>query len=349
MTASEWLKKRLIGRCKQANGWQTAGFTLLELLIAMLISSIVLSGLLFLVTEMLKIERRETAVDNVQQDMKRALQYIASDVSEAVYVYVPIPQLDGSGNPIPQSGVWPQAIESIQTVFQNGNTNNLVLAFWRPDFIEDESGLPPESACGYGQLASELSDSERDCQNLRQRRAYYTLVAYELVPDNATNDIWEGQARLVRHELPQYTDPASLTPGYEGDGPIDTDPSDGITTFDNWQPGGVNLAAVTQSAVLVDFVADPTQGEGGACRTVSNQVIRTPVVQDTSKSFFTCIRISDAALTDNQNLEIFLQGDPNLTGGQQSALGTGVVSRNSLLPVLRTGVFVQGIIGYDPG
>ncbi|MEO0985438.1 MAG: prepilin-type N-terminal cleavage/methylation domain-containing protein [Cyanobacteria bacterium J06639_14] len=338
MTVSKWLKRWRIRR-QQARQASDRGFTLLELLIAMLISSIIISGLLFLVTEMLKIERRETAIDDTQRDMKRALNYIAADVSEAVYVYVPDPA----------TGNWPDAV---QTVGGITDIDNVILAFWRPDFVTDDADLPPVAGCAYGTPSNELTDAQQECQNLRQRRAYYTLVAYEAVPNTVDNPtgVWVGQARLVRHELPKYADPSDIDSDlYDGDGPID--PEDGAVNFETWDPAGASFdGARNPSPVLVDYIVDPTPDPGESdrsCRS-ADQLIRIPDDPTASRGFYTCIRVSDAAQTDNQNLEIFIQGDPNLTDGQANALGTGVVSSNSALPIINTNVFIQGVIGYDP-
>ena len=322
------LKQRLF-RPKQSKQQSTSGFTLLELLIALIIGSIIISGLMFLVIEMLKIERRETAVDNTQRDMKRAIEYITSDVSEAIYVYVP----DGDGD-------WAPAVENL--TLDTPDKNNVVLAFWRPDF-EDDADLEPINCDGLPE------DEEQDCANLRERRGSYTLVVYEVVPNNA--EPWEGQARLVRYQLRKYSALPNLAANYDGDGPFD--PDSGLPIFEDWDPDEVN-AADPEPQVLVDFVADPATPDIANANCDGVALKGDPVVQvplagpNASKSFYTCIRPSIANNTDNQSLEIFLRGDFEPRIGSNAALGTGVLNRTSLLPTLRTSVFVQGVIGYDP-
>ncbi|MEL7377461.1 MAG: prepilin-type N-terminal cleavage/methylation domain-containing protein [Bacteroidota bacterium] len=66
---------------------QSKGFTLLELLISLIVASVVVSGLLYMVVELTKIDKREATVDQVQRDMNRAMDYLVSDLQEAVYVY----------------------------------------------------------------------------------------------------------------------------------------------------------------------------------------------------------------------------------------------------------------------
>ncbi|NJN19883.1 MAG: prepilin-type N-terminal cleavage/methylation domain-containing protein [Leptolyngbya sp. RL_3_1] len=116
-----WLGRLLL----RAQKFKTAGFTLLELLVAMLIGSIIISTLLYLVLEMLQIERRETAVDNTQRDMQRALEYMSSDVREAVHVYSTPATL-------------PAVTQLVAVGALPGPASTTVLAFWRPDPVEDD-------------------------------------------------------------------------------------------------------------------------------------------------------------------------------------------------------------------
>ncbi|MGF1522738.1 MAG: PilW family protein [Leptolyngbyaceae cyanobacterium] len=331
MTISRRLRRRLFRR-RQSSQKSTSGFTLLELLIAVIIGSVIISGLMYLVIEMLQIERRETAVDNTQRDMKRAMEYIASDVSEAIYVYVPV---EGTG--------WPDAISNLGAI---EDFNNVVLAFWRPDF-EDDNDLPTDAACD-----ALPEEEEQDCNNLRDRRGSYTLVVYEVIPNDA--EPWDGEARLVRHQLRKYSNLPDLMANYEGDGPFD--PESGLAIFETWDPDDADInASDPEGDVLVDFVAHPTDDRlaeascDGVVLKGDEEVVQVPLPEtDTPRSFYTCIRPSVLNDEDNQSLEIFLRGDFEPRAGSNAALRTNALNTNSLLPTLRTGVFVQGIIGYDP-
>lgn len=349
MAASMWLRYWLLRR-KRGNRWREAGFTLLELLIAVIISGIIISGLLALVTEMLRIERRETAVDNVQRDMKRAIEYIAADLSEAIFVYVPFNQPVDPADPPVQTN-WATAdagtVDVIQELADVGqiDLNDVVLAFWRPDFLEDDQ--IPADCSGFADA------QETDCENLQERRASYTLVVYE-VKENQGNDIWDGQARLTRYELPKYHDPETMEVilgwrgGNAGDGPIQTDPIDPVN-FGTWvpdsEPRDPDTKQPLEPVVLVDFVALPDDATLGDATCRDDELLRIPVDPATSRSFFACARVSEA---DNQNLEIFLRGDFEPRDGTSSGLRANALSGNSLLPTLRTNVFVPGVIGYDP-
>ena len=69
-----------------SKSWNSKGFTLLELLISLFIASLIISGLLYLVVELTKADKRESNLDQVQRDISRAMEYIVNDLQEAVYV-----------------------------------------------------------------------------------------------------------------------------------------------------------------------------------------------------------------------------------------------------------------------
>ncbi len=105
---------RLLSALKKC---EEKGFTLLELLIAMIISGMVVSGLLYLVVELLRIDNRETALEEVQRDTRRAMNYIADDLREAVYVYSTPATVTASST------------TGVQSALPSGSIP--VLAFWR--------------------------------------------------------------------------------------------------------------------------------------------------------------------------------------------------------------------------
>ncbi|MFQ3679660.1 MAG: prepilin-type N-terminal cleavage/methylation domain-containing protein, partial [Pseudanabaenaceae cyanobacterium] len=64
-----------------------AGFTLIELLVALLIGSLIISSLLFVLVRFLDADRRERAKVMTQEELQAALNFIADDLQEAVYIY----------------------------------------------------------------------------------------------------------------------------------------------------------------------------------------------------------------------------------------------------------------------
>lgn len=320
-----WLGRLLI----RAHKFKREGFTLLELLVTLLIGSIIITGLLYLVLEMLQIERRETAVDNTQRDIQRALDYMASDLREAVYIYDDPLNIAGDTD----------VFELTNITDLPGNVNTTVLAFWRPDPVED-SEIPDCTTFADG------SDDEEECEVLNVRKSSYTLVVYQLLENDGSGATsWDGKARIVRYELPKYQTVSTLTqtPGYRE--PLDVEAS---ISFANWTPDGTTAG---NSAVLVDFVASPTEPVNDAsilaCPVGMQRSPNPATVAATNwTSFFACVRDPDVAgAATNQDVEVFLRGDfePQDGGGSIQA-----ISESSGLPTLRAGVLIRGVIGKDP-
>jgi prepilin-type N-terminal cleavage/methylation domain-containing protein len=313
----------------RAQKFKSSGFTLLELLVTLLIGSIIITGLLYLVVEMLQIEQRETAIDNTQRDIQRALDYMASDLREAVHVY---------SDPINAA-----AVTGLDDLPANPSTT--VLAFWRPDPVDDTQ--IPDCSTTF----TSGSDEEQECEVLQVRKSAYTLVVYQLLEnDGAGTTSWEGQSRIVRYELPKYRTVSTLeqTSGYQE--PIDPDPSDAtVINFANWTPTAANTDG--NAAVLVDFVDSPNGTVDDAsvldCPVGMQRSPNPATVTATSwTSFFACVRDPDVGgVATNQDVEIFLRGnfEPEDGGGSIRAL-----SESSGLPTLRAGILVRGVIDKDP-
>jgi len=311
---------------------QLRGFTLLELLISLVISSIVIASLLFGVVQLTTIEKRESNLDQVQRDMNRAMKYITNDLQEAVYVY-----------PNPQQ----IATQIAGDTSFPGNAGEVpVLAFWRIDPIED--GLPDCSTMTGAVLLQ--------CQQLVVRQAAYTLVVYVQKTNDNSNRNWSGQSRIIRYELSKYRDtiPADLSfrPGYRDP----TDPTDALAQFNTWQPSGTPEGF---SAVLVDYVQNPTppvalnrsplNDGGGACngygQDASNNPLYTvspPTATTTiNNSFFACVRnpLIGGANQGSQDVYVFLRGNVQSISG-----GVRGYSEETSLPILETRVLVRGVI-----
>jgi len=290
------------------------GFTLLEVLISLIIGSIIVGGLLYLVVEMIQLTRREEVLNQVQLDMQRAIDYINQDAREAVFIY---PELDDTSTPISQLSDLPDG--------------EPVLAFWRSDPV-DTSALPND--------CSTLGAQEDECAVLKIRQTAYTLVVY-LQEANADDEIWEGESRIIRYQLPRYANVAALT---ENTGYID--PVSAESSFANWESDGNTTDG--NFAVLVDSVDDPaTAGiTVPACTSFGNDLVRNPADVTTHNSFFTCVRDNvvedenaEVAGFNNQDLVVFLRGNAI----DDAAIGFGGVSNRSGLPTLQSQVLVRGV------
>lgn len=291
-----------------------SGFTLLELLVAMIVSSIVISGLLYLVVELLKTDRRESVLDQTQRDMQRAIDYIGDDIREAVFLYDD-----------------PSVLSTQITDLPSGATP--ILAFWRPDPIT--TGIP---TCSTFTDPTKLNQ----CEVLRIRQSAYSLVMYLQKPkDNNAN--WSGKSRIIRYKLDKYSNLANLdsTAGYR-------DPTAEGVSFRSWTRLGAATAGT--SSVLVDFVDEPVPSgplaNPPSCTNLGTGYSLVPsTASTTNTSFFGCIRNLNAvdAGGGNQDAYLFLRGNVDGAGS-----GLGPIGRDSGLPTLETRVLMRGVIDKNP-
>lgn len=159
----------------------SGGFTLIELLVSIVISSIVLGTLLSFMTNILNSERREQAKTNSESEIQSAIDYIADDLQEAVYIY----DADGIA-----------AIKS-QLPEPNATDKVPVLVFWKRSFLPKErpvvldNGTTTRVGC-LGKIADTNDCDDKDY-------FVYSLVTYYLIKDN--NSQWSKAARIGRWEI----------------------------------------------------------------------------------------------------------------------------------------------------
>ncbi len=174
----------------------TTGFTLLELLISVFIGGIITSTLLYSVVELLKVNQRESSRAETQREMQLAMDYISSELRQAVFVYDGT-CLNGAGafaaNACPGiTNFLPAAINTQPAGAGVGTTP--VLAFWRVD------QLPQVLINLCATNASRLNDTDPASPIFSVpclSRRTYSLVVYYLDTSHAGNT-WSGRARLKR-------------------------------------------------------------------------------------------------------------------------------------------------------
>jgi prepilin-type N-terminal cleavage/methylation domain-containing protein len=340
-----WLSRYLL-RLKLKQSSASSGFTLLEVIISLVIASIIVSGLLYLVVELLQIDRREIALETVQRDAQRGLDYISDDLKEAVYVY---------SNPATIAA----QLSDLQPDLTAGGVP--VLAFWRPDAIE--ATLPAN-------CSSEGTNSVT-CTLLKTRRATYTLVVYYQQPQYGS---WSGKSVIKRYELKQYEDLArtGATRYTQRAGYRDPIGATG-TLFETWTRDGTATAG--SRSVLIDYVdaliPTTTVADQVNCPTLINSVntpltgqtitandyIRVPSTAANTTSFYACVRnpnpsqlsetgtlaqAQGTTFRSGQDVYIFLRGDATTVANSLNP-----ASQNSRLPVLQSQVLVRGVINKD--
>ena len=328
------LAHKLFRRLGRVHRLTQQGFTLLELLVAVLIGSIITSALLFLVVEMLQVNNREESLTQTQQNMRRAIDFMTRDLSEAVFVYSEftsgssydlLAQLDGEPAGTP------------------------VLAFWRLDPLSDAEVTALNTFCD-----AQTGDAADECETLLVRQATYTLVVY-FHQENAANDIWEGQSRIIRYQLPAYQE-ISTTALTRNQGYADptlpipgTSPAE-FNSFGNWQKGNAGSNASSSSEyVFTDYVNIVDTTATTACPTLpadaNASYVRIPANDD---SFYTCITQADGGGANNQNVNksviLYLQGNASRRDPDR-VIG---ISEASSLPRLESQVLIRGTIQNQP-
>ncbi len=297
------------------------GFTLIELLVAMVVGSIITGTLLFLVVELLQINRREDLLTQTQQDMRRAIDYITRDASEAIHVYANPTAITGQITDPPANSV-------------------PVLAFWRLDPLSQaELNALANVTCSGADLAR--------CSTLKIRQSTYTLVVYYHTDNsqNTAGNIWGGPARIIRYELPQYTNLVAngfaQTTGYN-------DPSLS-ENFATWTRTGASTRGI--KAVLTDYVdMGKTVVAATACPTPPPNAVYV-VNTNAPSSFYTCTLEGDVTTPDlslttriNQSMRVYLSG--NASTGQ---FGIATFNEGGRLPALDSEIIVRGVIQRQPG
>lgn len=324
-----------------------AGFTLLELLVALLIAGLIISALLSLVIDLLQVDSRETARTETQREMQMALNYIAAELREAVYVYDGnCLQSTAQGTAPPASYDYCPGLQNHLPTFPNQTP---VLAFWKPETLEGK--IPTNCNVFTG-------STKQDCDDLQIKRRTYTLVVYLQSTDNPGNK-WQGESRITRYALKKYNNlptDLALSTGY-------VDPSlEDRTNFQHWPRKSSNNYDLQENTkplvtnapdVLVDFVDNPNatgvsvpplcdkSGYIPSPKTAVD-VTKTP----SSNSFFACVRTAVPTATSfttpsgiNQDVILYLRGN---------AKGRPGVTSDSFRPVLQTQVLVRGVINKTP-
>lgn len=178
----------------QTKAVKTGGFTLIELLVAMVLAFLVITPLMGLAINIMETDRKEQAKANSEQEIKAALDYIAQDLQQAIYIY-DWDALSNNQNPTGRSGIKNQIPPMAQEVGDCKRNNcTPVLVFWKR---EVQKNIVPGS------------NSVRDCGSIRDpastcNDAYsYSLVGYYLISDPPTprNTTWSTAARIARFEI----------------------------------------------------------------------------------------------------------------------------------------------------
>ena len=251
---------------------KTSGFTLLELLVAMVLAVLVITPLLTFMVNIMDNDNKEQAKAASEQEIQSTLDYISQDLEQAVYIY----DADGLNNKSNDStpGIKDQ-IPPLASAPGCGSTTTTcvpVLVFWKRNF---KQGVVPVTV---------------NWNTLYNDTFVYSLVAYYLIQGTSVDGNWSNAARIGRFEIRDgVTDPANPTNAdgtahYITPPSTQTNPSPGFQLFnltltgqglktkmDLWQKN-TQAAYTDQTVTMVDYI-DQTQNPTGTCPATNPQQV----------------------------------------------------------------------------
>lgn len=276
------------------------GFTIIELLVAMILAFLVITPLMVFMTNVMNGDRQEQAKATTEQEMQGAIDYIARDLQQAVYIY----DADGvtrnrDTTDITLSGIQDQ-IPPVKTApnCDNPNICKPILVFWKREFIADSVGV------------SSATDSQKDDGYA------YSLVAYYLINNTSgSNTTWSKQARIGRFQIRGRVNAANAnTKGLASDTGFNPPPLDPNITgstlkerMNQWQTsltGSQNYGTSNRVETLVDYVSTTgpaiTTNTAGVCpgTNASPKLLGT-----VASGFYTCVEAAEVLA------QVFIRGN----------------------------------------
>lgn len=329
----------------------------------MMIGSMISAGLLFLVIQLIQTNSREAARSDTQRDLQAAIDYIARDIREAVYVY------DGNcllERPTGSTLECPGLKNYLPTAISETANNLPVLAFWRVDPLTQ--GLVQRCISNADSFSiTNRSDPNRNPAAIKGvpclSGRMYTLVVYSLNSNKTTTGA-RGRARIMRYELPQFTtDGSTKTPPVINQGWVD--PTRKETDFFVWPLDSSTVGAgspislqskdgnsrpiTANNLVLTDFVDRFGLYDGSGNKAQAPLLTGyelTPrrgssASDEPYRGFYVYVKGTQDRGTLNQEVVIRIQGD----AAGRPGVG-GVDSDRPVIPLsLETRVLTRGVTG----
>lgn len=241
------LKFILTNNIKSQLSQHKNGFTLIELLVGLVMSFTIITSLLGFMLNVMETDKKEQAKANSEQEIQTALDYIARDLQQAIYIY-DANGIDAIKNQLPST---PNGIDRVP-----------VLVFWQRELITE---VLPSSGAG------------------KDDAFVYSLVVYYLIRDTkSSGSNWSQIARIGKWKirdgvLANTNDTNKITScaGYleqyikgSSSKPDEYCPSSGFAPFDLNQKGTLEArmngwkrgtgAYTTNTLVLVDYIDQTT-------------------------------------------------------------------------------------------
>lgn len=315
------------------------------------IASGIIAGLMYIVVELMGTDQRESSRSETQREMQMALDYMSTELREAVYVY--------TGDDLRCAGLGGSGCRPLTEYLPASVSDNStpIIAFWK------QKPYPSNVASGSDRAKCYSADPNvyRGISCLAS--SSYALVVYSLSQANP-NNIWSREnARVTRYELSEFNSQGQFNQGYVNPG--------AFGNFATWPYGKspvtgaiVNLQTVAMisgrpsgrpdrpAAVLVDFVDTTLQTV--TCPDPAGAYSLSPNTgtanSGQARGFYACISVrppipgtSGAAREVNtgvnQDIVLYLRGNAN---GRPGIIG------NVFLPALETQVLSRGVLSKRP-
>lgn len=208
------------------------GFTLIELLVAMLITALLVSVMLGFLVGVLESDRKEQAKSESQEEIQSAVNYIADDLQEAIYIY-DANALGSINSQLPHKQSDAPADTNTEGCREDTKCTP-ILVFWKRYVYIPTSkvGTAYIGCMPYRSGSTESTDCNASASAANSApfggdNFTYSLVAYYLKSDVAnTSSTWSNTARILRWELKDgyrwYCAPSST--GCPDDIKLNTDP-----------------------------------------------------------------------------------------------------------------------------
>jgi Tfp pilus assembly protein PilW len=256
-----------------------SGFTLIELLVAMVMAVLIITPLMAFMINILDGDRKEQAKATSEQEIQAALDYIARDLQQAVYIY----DADGvtqntNTTTISSSGIKDQIppVKSASSCSPTTGTSSSVctpiLVFWKRELKANSVKV---------NATSDATDAQNDDGFV------YSLVAYYLITNpNQANDTWSREARIGRFQLQGPVNAANANAtGSASDVGFNSPPlnKSGATLknkMNQWQAASANYT--NQVMTLIDYVSTTAPSTTAPCASPN-------LVGSTTSGFFACV------------------------------------------------------------
>ncbi len=264
------------------------GFTLIELLVALIMAALIITPVLGFMINFLQTDRREQAKTTTEQDIQSALDYMAQDMQQAVYIYNE--EALTSINPDGIKG----ALDTALKCPNDADSCQPILVFWKRRFLAKDDVLS-------GTIVG-TKTNENDT-------FVYSLVAYSLVDtEQNINNLWSPSARIVRYELRDALDfnqdgTDEIAPDPAGFQPFNLDGKGSLTLkMNQWNtPGGEQ-----EGATLIDYIDEPDEPDSNA-PVVNCKVGEQRIPDDsTVNSFVVCMNLLNPSIP---TARVYLRGN----------------------------------------